>query len=70
MSLSAAMDAGPVSPSDSTLIWYRNRPHLAATLTNLAASELIATLPNIFVGTLTPEPQMTLMPPIVSLYKS
>lgn len=58
MSLSAAMDAGPVYHQVTVhLSGTETAPHLAATLTNLAASELIATLPNIFVGTLTPEPQ-------------
>ena len=58
MALSAGMDAGPVYHQVTVhLSGDETAPHLAATLTNLAASELIATLPNIFAGTLQPEPQ-------------
>lgn len=59
MSLSAAMDAGPVYHQvEVHLSGDETAPHLAATLTTLAASELIATLPAIFDGSLTPQPQI------------
>lgn len=58
MSLSAAMDAGPVYHQvEVHLGGDETAPHLAATLSTLAAGELIATLPAIFSGELTPEPQ-------------
>ena len=58
MSLSAAMDAGPVYHQIKVhLSGDETAPHLAATLTNLAAAELIATLPTIFDGALTPKQQ-------------
>ena len=58
MSLSAAMDAGPVYHQvEVHLSGDETAPHLAATLSKLAATELRATLPNIFAGTLVAEPQ-------------
>lgn len=58
MSLSAAMDAGPVYHQVKVhLSGDETAPHLAAILTSLAATELIAALPNIFAGSLTPEQQ-------------
>jgi len=58
MALSAAMDAGPVYYQvEINLSGDETALHLAANLTNLAATELIPVLPNIFAGTLTPEPQ-------------
>ena len=58
MSLEAAMDAGPVYHQvEVHLGGDETAPHLAATLTSLAAAELIAALPNIFTGALKPEQQ-------------
>ncbi len=59
MSLSAAMDAGPVYRQvEIHLSGNETSPQLAGTLTNQAATELIATLPAILDGTLTPEQQI------------
>ena len=53
MSLSAKMDAGPVYHQvEYHLPQYETAPHLSQKLANLAASELIATLPRIFDGSL------------------
>lgn len=58
MSLSAKMDAGPVYHQVPVhLAGSETAPHLAATLADLAASELVATLPKIFDGSLQPIPQ-------------
>lgn len=55
MSLSAEMDAGPVYHQIKIhLSGNDTAPHLAASLANLAASELITCLPKIFDGSLTP----------------
>lgn len=53
MSLSAKMDAGPVYHQvEYHLPQYETAPHLSQKLAGLAASELIATLPRIFDGSL------------------
>jgi methionyl-tRNA formyltransferase len=58
MALSAAMDAGPVYHQvEYHLPQYETAPHLSQKLAGLAASELIATLPNIFSGALLPVKQ-------------
>ena len=58
MALSAKMDAGPVYHQvEYNLPAYEAAPHLSQKLAGLAASELIATLPKIFDGSLTPVPQ-------------
>lgn len=58
MSLSAKMDAGPVYHQVPVhLAGSETAPHLAATLAELAATELVATLPRIFDGSLQPIPQ-------------
>lgn len=58
MSLSAKMDAGPIYHQIPVhLGGNETAPHLAANLASLAASELVATLPKIFDGSLTPLPQ-------------
>lgn len=58
MSLSAKMDAGPVYHQvEYHLPQYESAPHLSQKLAGLAASELIATLPKIFDGSLTPVEQ-------------
>lgn len=58
MALSAAMDAGPVYHQVKVhLSGNETAPHLASLLTTQAASELTATLPNIFARTLQPEAQ-------------
>ncbi|MES2876370.1 MAG: methionyl-tRNA formyltransferase [Patescibacteria group bacterium] len=54
MALSAKMDAGPVYHQvEYHLPQYETAPHLSQKLAGLAASELIATLPRIFDGSLT-----------------
>ena len=58
MALSAKMDAGPVYHQvEYNLPLYETAPHLSQKLAGLAASELIATLPKIFDGSLTPVAQ-------------
>ncbi len=58
MSLEAKMDAGPVFHQIPIhLSGSETAPHLAASLADVAASELIATLPKIFDGSLTPTAQ-------------
>lgn len=58
MALSAKMDAGPVYHQvEYNLPAYEAAPHLSQKLAGLAASELIATLPKIFDGSLTPVAQ-------------
>lgn len=58
MSLSAKMDAGPVYHQvEFHLPKYETAPHLSHKLATLAATELIATLPKIFDGTLKPTEQ-------------
>lgn len=58
MSLTAEMDAGPVYHQVKIhLAGSETSPHLAASLASLAASELVATLPKIFDGSLAPMPQ-------------
>jgi methionyl-tRNA formyltransferase len=58
MALSAKMDAGPVYHQvEFNLPAYETAPHLSQKLAGLAATELIATLPAIFDGTLQPVPQ-------------
>jgi methionyl-tRNA formyltransferase len=58
MALSAKMDAGPVYHQvEYHLPNYEAAPHLSQKLAGLAATELIATLPRIFSGELTPVPQ-------------
>lgn len=58
MALSAKMDAGPVYHQIKYhLPKYEAAPHLSQKLGGLAATELIATLPRIFSGELTPMPQ-------------
>lgn len=53
MSLSAKMDAGPVYHQvEYHLPQYETAPHLSQKLASLAASELTATLPRIFDGSL------------------
>ncbi len=55
MSLTAKMDAGPVYHQIPVyLAGNETAPHLAANLASLAASELVATLPKIFDGSLQP----------------
>lgn len=55
MSLSAKMDAGPVYHQvEFHLPTYETAPHLSQKLATLAATELIATLPKIFDGSLKP----------------
>lgn len=55
MALSAKMDAGPVYHQvEFNLPAYEAAPHLSQKLAGLAASELIATLPKVFDGSLTP----------------
>lgn len=55
MSLSREMDAGPVYHQvEFNLPQYETAPHLSQKLAALAASELIATLPKIFDGSLKP----------------
>lgn len=55
MSLSAKMDAGPIYHQiEFHLPQYETAPHLSQKLASLAASELIATLPKIFDGSLKP----------------
>lgn len=58
MALSAEMDAGPVYHQvEYNLPAYETAPHLSQKLAGLAASELIAALPKIFDGTLSPVEQ-------------
>lgn len=58
MALSKEMDAGPVYHQvEYNLPLYETAPHLSQKLAGLAASELIATLPKIFDGSLTPVAQ-------------
>jgi methionyl-tRNA formyltransferase len=58
MSLTKEMDAGPVYHQvEFNLPKYETAPHLSQKLASLASSELIAALPQIFNGTLTPTPQ-------------
>lgn len=58
MALSAKMDAGPVYHQvEYHLPLYEAAPHLSQKLAGLAASELIASLPKIFDGSLAPVPQ-------------
>ncbi len=55
MSLSQKMDAGPVYRQiEVHLSGNETAPHLAASLSELAATELVATLPSILDGTLQP----------------
>lgn len=58
MSLTAKMDAGPVYHQiEFNLPKYETAPHLSQKLASLAATELIAALPNILDGSLKPTPQ-------------
>ena len=58
MALSAKMDAGPVYHQvEYHLPQYETAPHLSQKLASLAATELIAALPNIFNRTLLPTEQ-------------
>jgi methionyl-tRNA formyltransferase len=58
MALTAKMDAGPVYHQvEFNLPTYETAPHLSQKLGGLAATELIAALPRIFSGELTPQPQ-------------
>jgi methionyl-tRNA formyltransferase len=58
MALSAAMDAGPVYHQvEVHLSTDETAPHLSQKLASLASTELIATLPKIFDGSLQPAPQ-------------
>lgn len=59
MALSKEMDAGPVYHQvEYNLPAYEAAPHLSQKLAGLAATELMATLPKIFDGSLTPTPQV------------
>lgn len=58
MALSKDMDAGPVYHQiEFNLPGYESAPHLSQKLAGLAATELIATLPKIFDGSLVPTKQ-------------
>lgn len=58
MSLTAKMDAGPVFHQvEFHLPKYETAPHLSQKLATLAATELIAALPTIFDGSLSPTEQ-------------
>lgn len=58
MALSSKMDAGPVYHQvEYHLPAYEAAPHLSQKLAGLAATELIATLPRIFDGSLSPTEQ-------------
>ena len=59
MALSAKMDAGPVYHQiEHTLSSRESAPELARMIANVAATELIAVLPNIFDGSLKPVEQV------------
>lgn len=58
MSLTKAMDAGPVYHQvEFHLPKYETAPHLSQKLASLASTELLAALPKIFNGTLVAQPQ-------------
>jgi methionyl-tRNA formyltransferase len=58
MQLTKAMDAGPVYHQlELHLSHHETAPHLAKTLAELAATELVAALPKIFAGELSAKPQ-------------
>lgn len=58
MALAKEMDAGPVYHQvEYNLPAYESAPHLSQKLAGLAATELLAALPNIFDGSLQPQPQ-------------
>ncbi len=58
MALTAKMDAGPVYHQvEYHLPQYETAPHLSQKLAGLAATELVAALPKIFDGSLSPTPQ-------------